>query len=56
MNLHDGSEGCITVITLGLLGVQDFNGVCSAWDSENWTTEEVFRELFSVEGCRGNNV
>jgi hypothetical protein len=55
MDLHDGNERCVEVITLGFLGIQDFHGICSTWDSENGTTEEVLGELFSVEGCGGNN-
>ena len=55
MNLHDRDERSVEVVRFGLLGVENLDGVSASGNSEDGTAEEVFGELFSVEGGGGDD-
>ena len=52
MDLHDGDERGVEVVGLGLLCVEDLDRVRPAGNGEDGASEEVLRELLSIEGGR----
>lgn len=55
MDLHDGDEGGVKVVGFRFFGIENFDRVGSAGDCEDGTAEEVFGELFGIEGSGGDN-
>ena len=55
MNLHDGNERRVQIIGFWLLSVESLYRICSTWNGEDGASEEVLRELLSIEGGRGND-
>ena len=52
MDLHDGDEGGVQVVRLGLLAVQDLHGEGPPGDGEDGSLEEVLGELDRVQRGR----
>ena len=55
MDLHHGDQGRVEIVSLGLLGVEDFDWICPTGNGEDRTAEEVFGELLGVECSRGHD-
>lgn len=49
MNLDDGADGCLEVVSLGLRGVEDLHGVCAPRNSQQGAVVEVHLELPSIQ-------
>ena len=52
MDLHDGDEGGVQVVRLGLLAVQDLHGEGPPGDGEDGRLKEVLGELDGVQRGR----
>ena len=55
MDLHHGDQGRVEIVSLGLLGVEDFDWICPTGNGEDRTAEEVFGELLGVERRGGDD-
>ena len=55
VDLHDGNEGGVEVVRLGLLGVEDLDGEGAAGDGEDGALVEVAREFFGVKSGGGDD-
>lgn len=57
MDLNDRPDGCLQVVTLGLWGVEDLNGMRSARDGEQGAAVEVHLKLSGIQrGAHDNNL